>query len=260
MRAMILAAGLGKRMQPLTQKTPKPLLKVAGKALIEHQLERLQHAGITDVVINHSYLGSQIEAALGDGAQYGLAINYSAEPERLETAGGIIEALPLLHDPSFIVVNADIWSDFDLASLAPIVTELASGDGDLAFLVLVDNVPHNPQGDFTLDGVGRVGLLENSAKHAAVDGGVGAVSYPITQAALRERPLKHLTFSGISVLSRALFEGCERGPRPLLPLLLSAISAGKVGGVHHKGLWVDVGTPERLADVEALCLGKGRSS
>ncbi len=253
MRAMILAAGLGKRMQPLTQKTPKPLLKVAGKALIEHQLERLQHAGITDVVINHSYLGSQIEAALGDGAQYGLAINYSAEPERLETAGGIIEALPLLHDPSFIVVNADIWSDFDLASLAPTVTEIASGDGDLAFLVLVDNAPHNPQGDFTLDGVGRVGLLENSAKHAAV-------SYPITQAALRERPLKHLTFSGISVLSRALFEGCERGPRPLLPLLLSAISAGKVGGVHHKGLWVDVGTPERLADVEALCLGKGRSS
>jgi MurNAc alpha-1-phosphate uridylyltransferase len=126
-------------MQPLTQDTPKPLLKVAGKALIEHQLERLQHAGITDVVINHSYLGSQIEAALGDGAQYGLAINYSAEAVRLETAGGIIEALPLLHDPSFIVVNADIWSDFDLASLAPIVTELASGDGDLAFLVLVES-------------------------------------------------------------------------------------------------------------------------
>ena len=264
MRAMILAAGLGKRMQPLTQDTPKPLLKVAGKALIEHQLERVQRAGITDVVINHSYLGSQIEAALGDGAQFGLAINYSAEPVRLETAGGIIEALPLLQDPSFIVVNADIWCDFDLASLAPVVSQLASDEGDLAFLVLVDNAPHNPRGDFTLDYVGRVGLLEGIAKHAAIEIGGNASAHAVAEAAseagIEERPLKHLTFSGISVLSRALFEGCERGPRPLLPLLLAAIAAGRVGGVHHKGLWVDVGTPERLADVEALCLGKGQSS
>lgn len=264
MRAMILAAGLGKRMQPLTQDTPKPLLKVAGKALIEHQLERVQRAGITDVVINHSYLGAQIEAALGDGAQFGLAINYSAEPVRLETAGGIIEALPLLQDPSFIVVNADIWCDFDLASLAPVVSQLAAGEGDLAFLVLVDNAPHNPRGDFTLDGTGRVGLLEGSAEHAVNEAGETPSTHAIAEAAseagIEERPLKHLTFSGISVLSRALFEGCERGPRPLLPLLLAAIAAGRVGGVHHKGLWVDVGTPERLADVEALCLGKGQSS
>ena len=151
MRAMILAAGLGKRMHPLTKNTPKPLLKVAGKTLIEHQLARLQRAGITNVVINHSYLGSQIETALGDGAHYGLSINYSNEPVRLETAGGIIEALPLLQEPSFVVVNADIWCDFDVASLAPVVAQLAAGSDDLAFLVLVDNASHNLKGDFSLD-------------------------------------------------------------------------------------------------------------
>jgi NDP-sugar pyrophosphorylase family protein len=112
--------------------------------------------------------------------------------------------------------------------------------------------------------VGRVGLLEGIAKHAAIETGgnasAHAVAEAVSEAGIEARPLKHLTFSGISVLSRALFEGCERGPRPLLPLLLAAIAAGRVGGVHHKGLWVDVGTPERLADVEALCLGKGQSS
>lgn len=240
MRAIILAAGLGKRMHPLTQNTPKPLLKVAGKALIEHQLARLQRAGITNVVINHSYLGSQIETALGDGAHYGLSINYSAEPVRLETAGGIIEALPLLQEPSFVVVNADIWCDFDLASLAPVVAQLAAGSDDLAFLVLVGNASHNPKGDFSLDESGRVGLPSDATQQAP-----GCVTN------------ENLTFSGISVLSRALFAGCGPGPRPLLPLLLAAIEAGKVGGVHHRGLWVDVGTPERLAEVEAICRSEG---
>ena len=242
MRAMILAAGLGKRMYPLTQNTPKPLLKVAGKALIEHQLAHLQHAGITDVVINHSYLGSQIEVALGDGARYGLSINYSAEPVRLETAGGIIEALPLLQDPSFVVVNADIWCDFNLASLAPVVAQLAEGSDDLAFLVLVDNAPHNPVGDFSLDESRRVGLPSNATQQKQAPDSVAN---------------ENLTFSGISVLSRALFAGCGPGPRPLLPLLLAAIEAGKVGGVHHRGQWIDVGTPERLAEVEANYRSEG---
>ena len=213
---------------------------MAGKALIEHQLARLQRAGIINVVINHSYLGSQIETALGDGAHYGLSINYSAEPVRLETAGGIIEALPLLQEPSFVVVNADIWCDFDLASLAPVVAQLAAGSDDLAFLVLVGNASHNPKGDFLLDESGRVGLPSDATQQAP-----GCVTY------------ENLTFSGISVLSRALFAGCGPGPRPLLPLLLAAIEAGKVGGVHHRGLWVDVGTPERLAEVEAICRSEG---
>ncbi len=222
MRAMILAAGLGKRMLPLTQDTPKPLLKVAGRTLIEYQLARLRASGITEVVINHSYLGEQIEAALGQGERYGMRLSYSPEPLRLETAGGIIQALPLLEEPSFVVVNADVWCDFDVATLSPL-----TAGGDLATLVLVDNADHNPTGDFALDAASRV--HEKTA---------GALST--------------LTFSGISVLHRDLFAGCDSGPRPLLPLLNAAIQAGRVGGMHHQGLWIDVGTPERLAQVDAL--------
>ncbi len=230
MRAMILAAGLGKRMMPLTREVPKPLLRVAGKTLIEYQLERLERAGIREIVINHSYLGEQIEAALGDGAQLGVHIQYSPEPTRLETGGGIIQALPLLEESSFLVINADIWCDFDVAQLRSLETG-DSNEGDLATLVLVDNAEHNPDGDFALDAEGRVRLLGSEEAAQAAD--------------------SSLTFSGISVLHRDLFSGCEPGPQPLLPLLLAAIATDRVGGVHHQGLWVDVGTPERLAQVEA---------
>ena len=238
MRAMILAAGLGKRMLPLTQNTPKPLLKVGERALIEYQLLRLQAAGVQQVVINHSYLGAQIEAALGDGSRYGVEISYSPEPLRLETAGGIVQALPQLTRShaaktqaddqgaqAFIVINADVWTDFDLSELIT-----AHQPQDLATLVLVDNPEHHPHGDFALDAQGRV--LTEPAEGDAL-----------------------LTFSGISVLNALLFADCEPGPGPLLPLLRAAIAQKRVGGLHFRGDWVDVGTPDRLAQLNARQLG-----
>ncbi len=254
MRAMILAAGLGKRMLPLTQDTPKPLLKVGGRALIEYQLARLQAAGIQKVTINHSYLGEQIEAALGDGSRYGIEISYSPEPLRLETAGGILQALPQLVAASevktqiktqtkveseaenrvpsnaagaFLVINADVWTDFDLSELIS-----AHQPQDLATLVMVDNAEHHPSGDFALSAQGRV---------LAESGGESSM----------------LTFSGISVLNARLFAGCEPGPRPLLPLLRAAIAEGLVSGLHYRGDWVDVGTPERLAQLDDRLKGSG---
>lgn len=254
MRAMILAAGLGKRMLPLTQDTPKPLLKVGGRALIEYQLARLQAAGIQQVTINHSYLGEQIEAALGDGSRYGIEISYSPEPLRLETAGGILQALPQLVAASevktqiktqtkveseaenrvpsnaaraFLVINADVWTDFDLSELIS-----AHQPQDLATLVMVDNAEHHPGGDFALSAQGRV---------LAESGGESSM----------------LTFSGISVLNARLFADCEPGPRPLLPLLRAAIAEGLVGGLHYRGDWVDVGTPERLAQLDDRLKGSG---
>lgn len=254
MRAMILAAGLGKRMLPLTQDTPKPLLKVGGRALIEYQLARLQAAGIKQVTINHSYLGEQIEAALGDGSRYGIEISYSPEPLRLETAGGILQALPQLVAASevktqiktqikveseaenrvpsnaagaFLVINADVWTDFDLSELIS-----AHQPQDLATLVMVDNAEHHPGGDFALSDQRRV-LAESSGESSM------------------------LTFSGISVLNARLFAGCEPGPRPLLPLLRAAIAEGLVGGLHYRGDWVDVGTPERLAQLDDRLKGSG---
>ena len=151
MRAMILAAGLGKRMQPLTANLPKPLLKVRGKPLIEHQIEKLVAAGVSGIVINHFYLGDMIEAALGDGSRFGVEISYSRETTRLDTAGGIIKSLSQLQDDSFIVVNADIWTDFEFSRLQPV-----DGKDRLAHLVLVDDADHNPYGDFYIDDVGRV--------------------------------------------------------------------------------------------------------
>ena len=176
MRAMILAAGLGKRMKLLTADTPKPLLKVGDKTLIEHQIERLVTGGVTGIVINHFYLGSMIEEALGDGSQFGIEIHYSREAIRLETAGGIIKSLPKLKDDSFIVVNADIWTDFDFSRLQPI-----DADDRLAHLVLVENAEHNPHGDFYIDDNGKV-----HEDHEARD--------------------KRLTFSGISVIHKKLLQ------------------------------------------------------
>lgn len=218
MKAMILAAGKGERMRPLTLHTPKPLVPAAGKPLIEYHLEALAKAGFTEVVINHAWLGAQIEAHLGDGQRFGLSIRYSPEGEPLETGGGIYQALPLLGDAPFVLVNGDIWTDYDFAALRRPLP-------GLAHLVLVDNPGHHGRGDFRLQG------------EQVVDGD----DAPGT-----------LTFSGISVLHPALFEGCQAGAFKLAPLLRQAMAAGRVTGERFAGQWVDVGTLERLADVERL--------
>lgn len=218
MKAMILAAGKGERMRPLTLHTPKPLVPVAGQPLIEYHLRALATAGFTEVVINHAWLGKQIEDHLGDGSRFGLHIRYSAEGEPLETGGGIFKALPLLGNEPFALINGDVWTDYDLARLrVPL--------HGLAHLVLVDNPGHHGRGDFRLIG------------ERVVDGD----DAPGT-----------LTFSGLSVLHPALFDGCQAGAFKLAPLLRQAMSAGQVSGEHHPGHWVDVGTLERLAEAERL--------
>ena len=215
MRAMVLAAGRGERMRPLTDRTPKPLLEVGGKALIEYHLAALQQAGVYDVVINHAWLGEQIESRLGNGDRYGLRIEYSPEiPEALETAGGIIQALARLGTEPFIVINGDIWCDYPLQRLPH------HPDG-LAYLVMVDNPPHNPQGDFCLNN----GSLQMEGE-------------------------SKLTYSGIGVYHPQLFAGLESGIRPLAPLLKKAMASNQVSGEHYRGRWYDIGTPERLAELD----------
>lgn len=214
MKAMILAAGRGNRMRPLTDHTPKPLLRVGGKPLIVYHIERLAAAGIRNLVINHAHLGAQIEQALGDGAPLGVRIRYSPETRALETGGGIFQALPLLGDAPFLVVNGDVWTDID-------PRDLELRPGDLAQIVLVDNPAHNPDGDFALDG-GRV----------------------------RPDGTARLTFSGVGLYHPALFDGCSAGAFPLAPLLREAMLSGRVGGQHHRGEWLDIGTPERLAELD----------
>lgn len=224
---MILAAGRGERMRPLTDHTPKPLLQVGGKALIVWHIERLRAAGFTHIVINHAHLGAQIEDALGNGAELGVSIEYSREGIALETAGGIATALPLIECDVFPVVNGDIYTEFDFSRLAEPMARLASGH-DWAHLVLVDNPPHHPNGDFVLD----AGRIHNTDS-------------PLF--ALHSR----LTFSGIGVYHRALFAHTEAGVKaPLVPLLRLAIDTGRASGEHHAGRWVDVGTPERLQQLD----------
>jgi len=219
-RAMILAAGRGKRMRPLTDQCPKPLLAVAGRPLIEHQIEALVRDGWRELVINLGWLGEQIRAALGDGARLGASIQYSEEGwPALETGGGIRQALPLLGDAPFLVVNGDVFCD------AP-MDGLALAEGDLATLLLVDNPGHNPEGDFALE-AGRV----------------------------RERGGARLTFSGVGLYHPALFADAPEGEWPLAPRLREAVRAGQVGGIHHSGFWLDVGTPERLAALEQRLSG-----
>ncbi|MGV8891199.1 MAG: N-acetylmuramate alpha-1-phosphate uridylyltransferase MurU [Pseudomonas sp.] len=218
MKAMILAAGKGERMRPLTLTTPKPLVRAGGIPLIEYHLKALAVAGFTEVVINHAWLGQQIENYLGDGSQYGVRIQYSPEGEPLETGGGIFRALPLLGDEAFLVVNGDIWTDYDFSVLHQPI-------GGLAHLVLADNPAHHPAGDFSL-----------------IDGQVHD-GQPDTAT---------LTYSGIAVLHPQLFEGCSAGAFKLAPLLRKAMADGQVTGEHLKGHWVDVGTHERLAEVETL--------
>lgn len=220
MRAMILAAGRGERMRPLTDHTPKPLLHAGGKPLIMWHIERLVRAGITDLVINHAHLGTQIESALGVGKQFGARITYSNEGSALETAGGIAFALHLLGDEPFAVINGDIYCEYDFRHLPSHAAGLAASS-DTAHLVLVDNPEHNLKGDF------------------------GLQSKRIT-----DLPPK-LTFSGIGLYRPQLFAHIPRGSKaPLAPLLREQIALGVVSGEHYRGAWVDVGTPQRLQELD----------
>ena len=224
MKAMILAAGRGVRMRPLTDTTPKSLLAAGGKPLIAWQLEKLARAGFAEVVINHAHLGHLIEAALGDGSRFGLSIRYSPELEALETAGGIALALPLLGAEPFLVVNADIYSDYDYSMLPGLPLE-----DRLAHLVLVDNPAQHPRGDFALE----AGRAREAGRHM-------------------------LTFSGIGVYAPRLFGGIPPGAKiPLAPLLRKAMGADRVSGEHYRGRWHDVGTAERLDALNTELRGGG---
>ncbi|MGY3171335.1 MurNAc alpha-1-phosphate uridylyltransferase [Pseudomonas sp. TE12234] len=218
MKAMILAAGKGERMRPLTLTTPKPLIRAGGVPLIEYHLRALASAGFTEIVINHAWLGQQIEDYLGDGSRYGVHIQYSPEGEPLETGGGIFRALPLLGDEAFVVVNGDIWTDYDFSVLHQPIA-------GLAHLVLANNPDHHPAGDFQL-----------------IDGQVRDAQPEVAT----------LTYSGIAVLHPQLFEGCSAGAFKLAPLLRTAMANGQVSGERLNGQWVDVGTHERLAQAETL--------
>ncbi len=238
MKAMILAAGLGTRMRPLTDHTPKPLLKAAGKPLIKYHIEGLVAAGINDIVVNTSWLGSQMTDYLGDGSKFGAEIALSHEESPLETAGGIVKALPLLTSNNkhlkndnefFIVVNGDVWTDFNYLELINIANNIdlvsEAETPTLAHLVMVDNPPQHPTGDFY--------LLEN-----------GEVSE--SESTNSER----LTFSGISLLNKKLFSTCGDGAAPLAPLLRKAMKTNQVTGHRASCTWMDIGTPERLSLLE----------
>jgi MurNAc alpha-1-phosphate uridylyltransferase len=216
---MVLAAGRGERMRPLTLTKPKPLLEAGGAPLIVHHLRALRAAGFADVVVNLSWLGDQIRAVLGDGSRYGVHLHYSDEgPEPLETGGGIFRALPLLGAGPFLVLNGDVWTDLDWSQLHD---RLAPHD--LAHLVMVPNPAHNEHGDFVLER-GRI---------VATAG-------------------ERLTFSGVGVYRAGLFAGCSDGIFKLAPLLRTAAQAGRVSGELHTGAWLDIGTPERLAHLDQL--------
>jgi MurNAc alpha-1-phosphate uridylyltransferase len=219
MKAMILAAGRGERMRPLTDTVPKPLLRIGGQTLLERHVHALAQAGITSLVINHAHLGEQIVKALGDGDAYGVSIRYSPETNgSLETGGGIMNALPLLGTEPFLVVNADIWTDFPFASLPSQI------DG-LAHLVMVDNPEHHPEGDFSLS------AGECSQQGPAM-----------------------LTFAGIGVYRPELFADCRPGAFPLGPVLRKAMDAGQASGEHYTGNWFDIGTPERLDAINRVII------
>lgn len=223
MKAMILAAGRGERMRPLTDHTPKALLRIGGRQLISMIIFALKQAGVSDLVINLAHLGEQIAATLGDGAAFGVRIDYSRETTALETAGGIAHALPLLGDQPFIAVNADVYSDYDFSALAGTAHRLTAA-GSLAHLVLVANPPQHPQGDFGL-AAGKV-LSDAATRH---------------------------TFSGIGAYHPALFDSVRTGDRArLADLLITAMQHGQVSGELHQGQWHDVGTPERLAALDRV--------
>ena len=216
MKAMILAAGLGNRMRPLTLYKPKPLLEVGGKALIVWHIEKLKNIGVTEIIINSAWLADVLIGSLGDGSQFGVSIRWTREDEGLETAGGIINALPLLGTEPFILINGDVWTTFDFASLL----DVKLGE-DLAHLVFVQNPEQHPNGDFTL-AKGRAYTFDQNVQG------------------------ENLTFSGVSVIDPEMFDGLEAGKRPLAPLLKQGMLDGKVSAEKMSAAWVDVGTPERL--------------
>jgi len=219
-RALIFAAGRGERMRPLSDSIPKPLLRVGGKRLIERHLENLAAAGVRRVVINTSHLADQFPTALGDGSRWNLAIDYSYEgPQPLETGGGMLHALPLLGSDAFIAVNGDIVCDFSFSTLPQTPV-------GLAHLVLTDNPAHHPRGDFLLRGA----LVEDDAAGSA--GG------------------EKLTFAGIGVYRPELLAGHAPGAFSIVPLLRAAMGESRVSGEHHRGLWADVGTPQRLVELD----------
>lgn len=220
MKAMILAAGLGNRMRPLTLYTPKPLLEVGGKPLIVWHIEKLKSIGVTELVINSAWLADKLIGSLGDGSKYGVTIRWTREEEGLETAGGIINALPLLGDQPFILINGDVWTTMDFEPLR----HIKLGD-DLAHLVFVSNPEQHPNGDFTLAN-GR--------------------AYTFDQ----EQPGENLTYSGVAVIHPKMFEGFDAGKRPLAPLLKQAMLDGLVSAEKMQAAWVDVGTPERLTQLD----------
>ena len=224
MKAMILAAGLGERMRPLTNNLPKPLLKAGNSTLIDLLLQKLQAAGIQEVVINVSYLAEKIEQHLGDGSQHGMRIYYSREAVPLETAGGIKQALPLLGEDPFLLINADVWSDYDLKGL---VNKMILKPGILGHLVLVANPDHHPQGDFVL--VDDRFLAEKQSR-------VEASTY---------------TFSGMSVLDPELFKG-KLPSNKLVDVIKQAARNRTISAEYYQGLWLDIGTPERLTKLNTL--------
>jgi len=221
MKAMLLAAGRGDRMRPITDNTPKPLINLLGKPIIVHLIEKLAKAGIVDLVINHSWLGDQIVQRLDTGSAYGVNIEYSPEPQgALDTGGGIVQALRLFGDDPFIVCNADIWTDYDFS-------QLPNDIEGRAHLVMIDNPPQHPEGDFVL----RDGHLHCGPGDA-------------------------LTFSGIGMYRADLFKDCRLGKFPLAPLLRQAMDHQFVSGEHYRGQWHDIGTPQRLAELEQQLQGK----
>ncbi|XOV80859.1 MAG: N-acetylmuramate alpha-1-phosphate uridylyltransferase MurU [Aestuariibacter sp.] len=219
--AMILAAGRGERMMPLTDHTPKPLLQVRGRPLISYHLDKLAALGYDRVVINHAWLGEKIEKTLGDGSQFGLQIVYSAEKLVLETAGGIAKALPLLGNKPFLVVNGDVWSDFDFGLLNALPT------GYLAQLVMVENPEHHPAGDFVLS--------------------KGDIRMPTAAPTNPQPDVETYTFSGMALYDPAFFANVAVEKQALAPILKQHIANGRVSGILHSGQWCDVGTPQRLA-------------
>ena len=223
MKVMLLAAGIGERMRPLTDHTPKPLLQVAGTPLIEHHIRRLAEAGLNDLVINVSHLAQQIIDYCGDGSRWGVSIAYSPESLPLETAGGIINAMPLLADAPFMVVNGDVWTDYPFSALA---SRKLDETANVAHLVLVDNPSQHPLGDFSLDEQGQLGIKEPEA-----------MGY---------------TYAGLGLYSPRFFAGVAAGKRAMRPLLDKAISSGITSGEYYGGDWVDVGTPERLKSLDEL--------
>ncbi|MDH5436706.1 MAG: nucleotidyltransferase family protein [Gammaproteobacteria bacterium] len=216
MKAMILAAGRGERMRPLTDTTPKALLRVGGQCLIEYHLKALAAAGITEIVINYAHLGNQFPAVLGNGERYGVSISYSPEGDTgLETGGGIFNALPLLGDAPFVVINGDIWTDYAFTSM--------NEPAGLAHLIMVNNPEHNPSGDFALQDKQILSEGENQ-----------------------------YTFSGIGIYRPELFSDSSAGAFKLAPLLREAMEKNQVTGEYFGGQWIDVGTPERLQALDAM--------